>query len=95
MWQASCLFSPSAAFVVVFHIESSVGQQVLDKSTVFAVLSSVVEFMYPKSMVCCVVRCRQVEKSGSRDLSFYLQCVELDSTVDLYMTFQVENLHVP
>ena len=70
MWQAFLLLSPSAAYVVELHIESFVGQQVLDDSAKFAVLCSVVEFLYQKSMVHCVVRCRQVDKSGSRDLSF-------------------------
>ena len=44
-------------------------------------------------MAYYVVRHRQVDKSGSRDISFlvasHLQCVGLDSTVDLYMIFQV------
>ena len=54
----------------------------------FTVLGGVVEFLYQKSMVHCVVCCRQVHKSGSRNLSGgHLLCVESDSTVDLYMTF--------
>ena len=44
LWHAILLLSPSAAFVVFFHIESSVGQQVLNDSTKFVVLCSVVEF---------------------------------------------------
>ena len=70
MWQAILLLSPSAAFVISFHIEYYVGQKVLDNSTKFAVLCGVVEFLYQKSMVHCVVRCRQVHKSGSSDLSY-------------------------
>ena len=52
-------------------------------------LLSCVVFLYQKSMVHGVVRCRHDDKSGSSGLSFlvaHLQCVELDSTVDLYMT---------
>ena len=64
------LLSPSAAFFVSFHIERSVGQQVLDNSSRFTVLCGVVEFLYQKYMVHCVVYCRQVQKSGSRDISY-------------------------
>ena len=58
---------------MLFHRESFVGQQVLDDSTKFSVLCSVVEFLYQKSMVHCIVHCRQVvDKSGSRDLSLHV-----------------------
>ena len=33
LWQAILLFSPSASFIVQFHIEPPTGQHVLDYST--------------------------------------------------------------
>ena len=36
----------------------------------FTVLCGVVEFLYQRSMIHCVVCCRQVYKSGSRDVSY-------------------------
>ena len=66
LWQVIVLLSPSAAFVVYFNIYILVDSRFL----MFAILCSVVQFLYQKSMVYCVVRCRHVDKSGSRDLSF-------------------------
>ena len=58
MWQVALLFSPSATLIVQFHIEPATGQQVLDYSTLWAVLSYVVEFLYKDSIVHCVVSSR-------------------------------------
>ena len=52
----------------------------LVNSTKFTVFCGVVEFLYQKSMVHCVVYCTFLPGS-------HLPCVESDSTVDLYMTF--------
>ena len=42
-------------------------------------------------MVHCVVHCRQVNKSGSRDVSYLVAIFNvLDSTVELYMAFLVK-----
>ena len=45
LWQAVLLFSPST-LIVKSHIEPPTGQHVLDYSTLWAVLSYVVEFLY-------------------------------------------------
>ena len=97
MWQAIILLSSAAVFFVLFHIESLLDSK-YGITLQFSVLCGVVVFLYQKSMVHCVVCCRQVHKSGSRDLSYLVvifYVFESESTVDLYMTFQGESRPVP
>ena len=44
LWEAVILFSPSATLIVQVHIEYPTGQHILDYSTLWAVLSYVIEF---------------------------------------------------
>ena len=55
LWQTILLYSPSASFIVQLHIESSVLHQGLDDSTKYAILGCVVECLYQKSMIHCVL----------------------------------------
>ena len=68
---------PLISFLHLLRSFFFVGQQVLDDSTKFAVLCSVVEFLYQKSMVHCVVSCRQVDKSSYRYLSFMVAIINM------------------